>query len=172
MPLAERMRPKSLEQLVGHEDLVGPKGVLRELILTDRVPSMILWAGPGVSLSSATVSTRFRWERQLWLVLSRIQRNHASKNSVRHPMASMMSKKYSRRQRMNYVSQAARQLFSWTKYIGSRKHNKMFFSRLLRKGQLHCKFLGVEVTVELVQRQRILVLRLRVPCYLGVGCLS
>lgn len=48
MPLAERMRPKSLEELVGHEDLVGPSGVLRELILTDRVPSMILWAGPGV----------------------------------------------------------------------------------------------------------------------------
>jgi putative ATPase len=47
-PLAERMRPKSLDQLIGHEDLVGENGVLRELILTDRVPSMILWAGPGV----------------------------------------------------------------------------------------------------------------------------
>ena len=48
MPLAERMRPKSLDDFVGHEDLVGENGVLRELILTDRVPSMILWAGPGV----------------------------------------------------------------------------------------------------------------------------
>lgn len=48
MPLAERMRPKSLEELVGHEDLVGENGVLRDLILTDRVPSMILWAEPGV----------------------------------------------------------------------------------------------------------------------------
>ena len=48
MPLAERMRPKSLEDLIGHEDLVGENGVLRDLILTDRVPSMILWAGPGV----------------------------------------------------------------------------------------------------------------------------
>ena len=48
MPLAERMRPKSLDDLIGHEDLVGAEGVLRELILTDRVPSMILWAGPGV----------------------------------------------------------------------------------------------------------------------------
>jgi len=43
------MRPKSLDELVGHEDLVGRNGVLRELILTDRVPSMILWAGPGVN---------------------------------------------------------------------------------------------------------------------------
>ena len=48
MPLAERMRPKSLEELIGHEDLVGENGVLRDLILTDRVPSMILWAEPGV----------------------------------------------------------------------------------------------------------------------------
>jgi putative ATPase len=48
MPLAERMRPKTLDELVGQDDLVGPNGVLRELILTDRVPSMILWAGPGV----------------------------------------------------------------------------------------------------------------------------
>ena len=51
MPLAERMRPKSLDELVGHEDLVGENGVLRELILSDRVPSMILWAGPGVKSS-------------------------------------------------------------------------------------------------------------------------
>jgi len=43
------MRPKSLDELVGHEDLIGQNGVLRELILTDRVPSMILWAGPGVN---------------------------------------------------------------------------------------------------------------------------
>ena len=50
MPLAERMRPKSLAELIGHEDLVGENGVLRELIITDRVPSMILWAGPGVLL--------------------------------------------------------------------------------------------------------------------------
>ena len=48
MPLAERMRPKTLDELVGHEDLVGENGVLRELILTDRVPSMILWSSPGV----------------------------------------------------------------------------------------------------------------------------
>ena len=57
MPLAERMRPKGLNELVGHEDLVGQNGVLRELILTDRVPSMILWAGPGVRSSA----TRIDW---------------------------------------------------------------------------------------------------------------
>jgi putative ATPase len=45
-PLAERMRPKSLDEVAGQE-LVGPNGVLRGLIVTDRVPSMVLWGGPG-----------------------------------------------------------------------------------------------------------------------------
>lgn len=45
-PLAERMRPKTLDEVCGQE-LVGPEGVLRGLIESDRVPSMILWGGPG-----------------------------------------------------------------------------------------------------------------------------
>ena len=45
-PLAERMRPRSLDEVAGQE-LVGPNGVLRSLIVTDRVPSMVLWGGPG-----------------------------------------------------------------------------------------------------------------------------
>ena len=66
MPLAERMRPKSLEELVGHEDLVGPNGVLRELILTDRIPSMILWSGPGVQIPdlSQIITRSFRWVKR------------------------------------------------------------------------------------------------------------
>ncbi|KAL2852407.1 DNA polymerase III, clamp loader complex, gamma/delta/delta subunit [Aspergillus pseudoustus] len=45
-PLAERMRPRTLGEVCGQE-LVGPAGVLRGLIEEDRVPSMILWGGPG-----------------------------------------------------------------------------------------------------------------------------
>jgi putative ATPase len=45
-PLAERMRPTSLDDVFG-QDLVGPNGILRGLIEEDRVPSMILWGGPG-----------------------------------------------------------------------------------------------------------------------------
>ena len=45
-PLAERMRPRTLEEVCGQE-LVGPNGVLRGLIEQDRVPSIILWGGPG-----------------------------------------------------------------------------------------------------------------------------
>ncbi|RAV99737.1 replication-associated recombination protein A [Pseudochryseolinea flava] len=47
-PLAERMRPTSLEALVGQEHLTGPSGVIRRAIQTGNVPSMILWGPPGV----------------------------------------------------------------------------------------------------------------------------
>ena len=47
-PLAERMRPTSLEELVGQSHLVGEKGVLRLSIAQGKVPSMIFWGPPGV----------------------------------------------------------------------------------------------------------------------------
>lgn len=47
-PLAERMRPKTLEDYIGQEHLVGENSVLRKLIEKGRVPSMILWGGPGI----------------------------------------------------------------------------------------------------------------------------
>lgn len=47
-PLAERMRPSKLEDLVGQEHLVGKNGIIRQAISTGNVPSMILWGPPGV----------------------------------------------------------------------------------------------------------------------------
>jgi len=46
-PLAERMRPSKLSDLVGQEHLVGENGVLRRAIASGQVPSMILWGPPG-----------------------------------------------------------------------------------------------------------------------------
>ena len=46
-PLAERMRPSKLTDLVGQEHLVGEGGVLRRAIKSGQVPSMILWGPPG-----------------------------------------------------------------------------------------------------------------------------
>lgn len=46
-PLAERMRPRSLDELYGQEKLLGPSTPLRRLIETDQVPSMIFWGPPG-----------------------------------------------------------------------------------------------------------------------------
>ena len=47
-PLAERLRPTTLDDLIGQEHLVGPDGVLRLAIKAVQVPSMILWGPPGV----------------------------------------------------------------------------------------------------------------------------
>jgi len=46
-PLADRMRPRTLEEFVGQDHLLGPGKVLRQAIESDRLPSMILWGPPG-----------------------------------------------------------------------------------------------------------------------------
>ncbi|MFT5640941.1 MAG: putative ATPase, partial [Cyclobacteriaceae bacterium] len=46
-PLAERMRPSSLAQLIGQTHLVGDGAILNKTILSGRIPSMILWGPPG-----------------------------------------------------------------------------------------------------------------------------
>jgi putative ATPase len=46
-PLAERLRPASLEDIVGLEDLLAAGRFLRNAIETDRIPSMIFWGPPG-----------------------------------------------------------------------------------------------------------------------------
>lgn len=46
-PLADRMRPRSLDELYGQEKLVGPSTPMRRMIEQDQVPSMIFWGPPG-----------------------------------------------------------------------------------------------------------------------------
>jgi putative ATPase len=46
-PLAARMRPRTLDEFVGQEQIVGPGRALRRAIESDQVPSMILWGPPG-----------------------------------------------------------------------------------------------------------------------------
>src|SRR6201986_3375586 len=46
-PLAERMRPKNLDEYVGQKHLVGPGAVLRKAIESGNLPSMIFWGPPG-----------------------------------------------------------------------------------------------------------------------------
>ena len=47
-PLAERMRPTTLEEYIGQKHLVGPGAVLHKMVTQRRVSSMILWGPPGV----------------------------------------------------------------------------------------------------------------------------
>ena len=64
-PLAERMRPRTLDDFVGQEHLVGEGAALRKMIESNTVPSFILWGPPGVgkttiaSILSATLKRPF-----------------------------------------------------------------------------------------------------------------
>lgn len=64
-PLAERLRPTHLDEVVGQEEVVGPQGFLRRAIEGDRLPSMILWGPPGTGkttlaqLAAQATSCRF-----------------------------------------------------------------------------------------------------------------
>jgi putative ATPase len=62
-PLAERMRPKNLDEFSGQSHLVGEKGVLRKVIESGNIPSFILWGPPGVgktTLASVIANTMKR----------------------------------------------------------------------------------------------------------------
>lgn len=48
IPLAERLRPQTLDDYIGQEHLVGKNGVFRKFIDTGNLPSFILWGPPGV----------------------------------------------------------------------------------------------------------------------------
>ena len=47
-PLAERLRPRTMDEYIGQEHLVGKNGVFRKFFETGNVPSFILWGPPGV----------------------------------------------------------------------------------------------------------------------------
>jgi putative ATPase len=46
-PLADRLRPKTLAEVVGQDQLVGPDGTLTRMLASGRLPSLILWGPPG-----------------------------------------------------------------------------------------------------------------------------
>jgi putative ATPase len=47
-PLADRLRPETLDDFVGQKKLVGPGSLLRSIITSDNIPSIIFWGPPGV----------------------------------------------------------------------------------------------------------------------------
>jgi putative ATPase len=64
-PLADRLRPKSLDEIVGQEHLTGPEGAIGRMVAAGRLASMILWGPPGTGKTSiarllaAAVGLRF-----------------------------------------------------------------------------------------------------------------
>ena len=51
-PLASRLRPRHLDEVVGQDHLLGPSGPLRRLVEADRLSSVILWGPPGTGKTS------------------------------------------------------------------------------------------------------------------------
>jgi putative ATPase len=51
-PLADRLRPKSLSEVVGQEHLTGPDGAIGRMVAAGRLASMILWGPPGTGKTS------------------------------------------------------------------------------------------------------------------------
>src|ERR1043166_8849489 len=51
-PLADRIRPRDLENFIGQEHIIGPESALRNAIRNNLLPSLILWGPPGVGKTS------------------------------------------------------------------------------------------------------------------------
>jgi putative ATPase len=64
-PLAERVRPRTLDDMAGQEQLVGPNGPLRKFLAGGQMPSMIFWGPPGsgkttlAEICASSLSYRF-----------------------------------------------------------------------------------------------------------------
>ena len=72
IPLAERMRPKTLSEYVGQEHIVGDGAVLRNAILQKNIPSIIFWGPPGVGKTTLALLMAKEIERPFFS-LSAIQ---------------------------------------------------------------------------------------------------
>lgn len=66
VPLPERMRPRTLEEYVGQEHLVGENAVLRKMIETGNISSFILWGPPGVGKTTLARIIAGRLERPFY----------------------------------------------------------------------------------------------------------
>lgn len=65
-PLAERLRPRTLDDYVGQEKILGPNGALRKAILQNTIPSMIFWGPPGVGKTTLALLIAEITKRQFY----------------------------------------------------------------------------------------------------------
>lgn len=65
-PLAERLRPKNLDEYIGQKHLVGPQAVLRKMIDSGNISSFILWGPPGVGKTTLARIISVQLERPFY----------------------------------------------------------------------------------------------------------
>lgn len=68
IPLAERLRPTSLDQYIGQEHLIGENAVLRRAIESGRIHSMIFWGPPGVGKTTLASIISKQVKRQFYVL--------------------------------------------------------------------------------------------------------
>lgn len=75
-PLAERMRPRTLDEYIGQSHLVGENAVLRKMIESGRVTSFIMWGPPGVGKTTLAQIIAHRLETPFYTLSAEIGRAH------------------------------------------------------------------------------------------------
>ncbi|MDG2014050.1 MAG: replication-associated recombination protein A [Pirellulaceae bacterium] len=90
-PLAARMRPQNLDEFVGQQHILGPDGLLRRLIQSDRLGSIVLYGPPGTgktTLARLLATETNRQFREISAVLHGVKELRAALEEARDELAS------------------------------------------------------------------------------------